>query len=170
MAKASSPSPKVLLPAVIAQGPHAESIAAMLDDLRELAAAELGIPLDKIIVEIKLTEPQLVSLNAPVANAAPNDRGHLERNGRVASSMGKFVTKRQLRPRFWITLSLATITGLLCLITLILPDWIEAISGWDPDQHGGLVEWIVMGSLAWITATGYMLAWIEWRHSPVFVS
>jgi hypothetical protein len=166
MAKASLPSPQMLLPAVIAQGPHAESIAAMLDDLRELAAAELGIPLDKIIVQIEVRE----SLNAPVANAPRNDLRHLKRNGRAASSIGMAATKRQLRPRFWITLSLATITGLLCLITLIWPDWIEAISGWDPDQHGGLVEWIVVGWLTWITATGYMLAWIEWRRSPVLVS
>jgi hypothetical protein len=61
MAKASSPSPRMVLPAAIAQGPHAESIAAMLDDLRELAARELGIPVDDIIVEIKLREPEQVN-------------------------------------------------------------------------------------------------------------
>jgi hypothetical protein len=84
--------------------------------------------------------------------------------------MGKFATKRRLRPRFWVTVSFATITGFLCLITLIWPDWIEIISGWDPDQNEGSVEWIVVGALTWVTATGYSLAWIEWRRSPVFVS
>jgi hypothetical protein len=58
MAKASSPSPRMLLPAPIAQGPHAESIAAMLDDLRELAAGEFSVPLDKIVVEIQLPQPE----------------------------------------------------------------------------------------------------------------
>jgi hypothetical protein len=85
MAKASSPSPRVLLPAAIAQGPHAESIAAMLDHLREIAAGELGIPLDKIVVETKLREPQPVSLNAVVANAPRNGLRHLKWYSRAAS-------------------------------------------------------------------------------------
>jgi hypothetical protein len=60
MVKASSPSRLVLLPAAIAQCAHAEMIAAMLNHLREIAAGELGIPLEKIVVEIKLGEPQQV--------------------------------------------------------------------------------------------------------------
>jgi hypothetical protein len=57
MVKNSPASPRVVLPAAIARGPHVESVAAMLDALRELAAAQFGVPLDNIVVEIKLSEP-----------------------------------------------------------------------------------------------------------------
>ena len=46
----------------------------------------------------------------------------------------------RFRRRFWIELAIGSLTGLLALITPIFPDWIEVISGWDPDQHDGSVE------------------------------
>lgn len=78
--------------------------------------------------------------------------------------------KRQLRPRFWITLGFATVLGFLCVITPIWPDWIEMISGWDPDQHDGSVEWMIVAALAVIAVAAYALAAIEWRRSAVAVS
>jgi hypothetical protein len=33
----------------------------------------------------------------------------------------------------------------------IRPDWVEAVSGWDPDQHRGSVEW--MGVMALLAGT-----------------
>jgi hypothetical protein len=39
---------------------------------------------------------------------------------------------RGFRRRFWIEMAIASLTGLLALITPIFPDWIELISGWDP--------------------------------------
>jgi hypothetical protein len=53
---------------------------------------------------------------------------------------------KRLRPRLWINSLLAALSGLLCLITPIWPDWIEFISGWDPDQHSGAVEWLIAAS------------------------
>jgi hypothetical protein len=75
--------------------------------------------------------------------------------------------KRRLRPRFWVVTSLAILTGFLCVITPIWPDWIEAISGWDPDQHNGSVEWMIAAGFLAITVA--LLAWgaQEWRHTPV---
>jgi hypothetical protein len=35
----------------------------------------------------------------------------------------------------------------LALITPIFPDWIEVISGWDPDQHDGSVERLIVIAL-----------------------
>jgi hypothetical protein len=36
------------------------------------------------------------------------------------------------------------ITGLLYVVTPFWPDWIEAVSGWDPDQHKGSFEWLIV--------------------------
>lgn len=38
--------------------------------------------------------------------------------------------KLRLRLLFWVETGLAAITGILCVITPIWPDWIEAVSGW----------------------------------------
>jgi hypothetical protein len=43
--------------------------------------------------------------------------------------------------------ALCAITGFLYVATPFSPDWIERISGWDPDQHSGLVEWTVVMAL-----------------------
>jgi len=68
--------------------------------------------------------------------------------------------------RFWILATLATLTGVLALITPIFPDWIEFISGWDPDQHDGSVESMIVIGLFVVTAILFGLALIEWRRTP----
>jgi hypothetical protein len=59
--------------------------------------------------------------------------------------------KRTLWRRFWAETVVAAISGSLCLITLLWPDWIEAASGWDPDQHDGAVEWAIVATLLLVT-------------------
>jgi ABC-type transport system involved in cytochrome c biogenesis permease subunit len=44
-------------------------------------------------------------------------------------------------------IALCAITGFLFVATPYSPNWIEIVSGWDPDQHGGLVEWVVVVAL-----------------------
>jgi hypothetical protein len=70
---------------------------------------------------------------------------------------------RTIRARFWIEVGAATVSGLLTLLTLFWHDWIEVI-GWNPDQHNGTVEWLVVGFLAAVTALTALLARIEWRR------
>jgi hypothetical protein len=72
---------------------------------------------------------------------------------------------KHLRPRFWINSFLAALSGLLCLITPIWPVWIEFISGWDPDQHSGAVEWSIATGLLFISAVMIALARTEWRRT-----
>ena len=55
--------------------------------------------------------------------------------------------RRRIRRLFWVELGLAAITGLLALVTPIFPDWIEFVSGWDPDQHDGSVERLIVVGL-----------------------
>lgn len=50
--------------------------------------------------------------------------------------------RKSMRPLFWTEAGLGSLTGILALITPVFPDWIEFISGWDPDQHDGTVEFL----------------------------
>jgi hypothetical protein len=72
---------------------------------------------------------------------------------------------RRVRSRFWLELGLASLTGVLFLVTLVSREWIEAVTGWDPDHHSGSLEWgIVLGLLA-LTALAAGTAYAEWRRS-----
>jgi hypothetical protein len=44
-------------------------------------------------------------------------------------------------------LALGVMTGFLYVATPFRPDWVEAVSGWDPDQHKGSVEWMIVMAL-----------------------
>ncbi len=73
--------------------------------------------------------------------------------------------RRNFRPLFWIEVGLAAVTGLLALITPVFPDWIEAVSGWDPDQHDGSVEWMIVIGLFVVTVALAGAAALEWRRT-----
>jgi uncharacterized membrane protein len=75
-----------------------------------------------------------------------------------------------IRRLFWVETGLAAITGLLALITPIFPDWIEFVSGWDPDQHDGSVEWLIIVGLLAATVVLAAAAAIEWRRNPAAAS
>jgi hypothetical protein len=53
--------------------------------------------------------------------------------------------------------------ALLLVVTLIVPDWIEAASGVDPDRNSGLAEWAVTGLLVVLTVASARNARREWR-------
>lgn len=78
------------------------------------------------------------------------------------------MTKR-FRLRFWIEVALASLTGVLALITPIFPDWIELIFGWDPDQHDGTVESLIVIVLFIVTAAIAGLAVVESRRTRVTI-
>ena len=65
--------------------------------------------------------------------------------------------------RVWLEAAAALCAGALGIITIFWHDWIEALSGWDPDHHNGSVEWIViMGLLAVAVAMG-LVARRHWK-------
>ena len=72
-----------------------------------------------------------------------------------------------LRRRFWVEVAAASVAGILCVITPIWPDWIEIVSGWDPDQHDGTVEWMIALGLLIAALAFFAAAASEWRRTPV---
>jgi undecaprenyl pyrophosphate phosphatase UppP len=52
---------------------------------------------------------------------------------------------------------IACFAGVLGIITVFWHDWIEALTGWDPDHHNGSIEWlIVIVLLAIAVAVGFL--------------
>jgi hypothetical protein len=72
--------------------------------------------------------------------------------------------RQRPRRRYWIEAGLGTLSGILFVLTLIVPDWIEAAFGIDPDQHSGSLEWVIVAVLAVTTVLSCLLARREWRR------
>ena len=65
--------------------------------------------------------------------------------------------------RFWIAVASSILATGLVLVTLAVPDWIEVVSGVDPDAHSGILEaFVALGALT--GAIGSTLACVEWRR------
>jgi hypothetical protein len=77
--------------------------------------------------------------------------------------------RKALRLRFWLETSLATVTGILFLITLVWRDWIEIIFNVDPDQGRGSLEWFIVGALLVVTIALFVLARYEWRKAKIAI-
>jgi hypothetical protein len=73
--------------------------------------------------------------------------------------------KPAIRLRFWFESGLSAISGGLALLTLFSQDWIEAITGFDPDQHDGSVERTLVGLLIVLSIVLAVLGRKEWRRS-----
>ena len=90
--------------------------------------------------------------------------------GRARSTPRGGQMRRNIRRMFWVEIGLAAITGLLALITPLFPDWIEFVSGWDPDQHDGSVERLIIVGLFAVTVVMVAAAAVEWRRDPAAAS
>ena len=53
--------------------------------------------------------------------------------------------ERQLRRRFRVEAILAGISAALFVLTLIFPEWIEAVTGLEPDAGSGELELVIAG-------------------------
>ena len=72
-----------------------------------------------------------------------------------------------VRRRFWVETALAVAAGVLAVATLVNDEWIEAVSGFEPDGGDGSLEWLVVTGLAAATAVLGLLARIEWRRATL---
>jgi hypothetical protein len=70
---------------------------------------------------------------------------------------------RPLRFRAALESIIALIAGVLGVITIFWHDWIEALTGWDPDQHNGTAEWFIVAVLLIAAAIASLFARRHWR-------
>jgi hypothetical protein len=60
-------------------------------------------------------------------------------------------------------MTVALCAGILGILTIFWHDWIEALTGWDPDHHNGGLEWIVVAGLLVIAVALGLAARHHWR-------
>ena len=75
-----------------------------------------------------------------------------------------FAVKTSLRRRFWLETTLAGSSSGLLVLTIVRPQWIEALLGVEPDAGDGSLEWAIVGVLALVTALLFASALREWRR------
>ena len=73
------------------------------------------------------------------------------------------MASNRYRRRYYAELCLAGFTGFLAVLTVVWPAWIEGIFGWDPDNHSGTFEVLIITGLAAATACLVLAAWSERR-------
>jgi undecaprenyl pyrophosphate phosphatase UppP len=57
----------------------------------------------------------------------------------------------------------AALAGLLGIVTIFWHDWIEALTGWDPDNHNGSFEWLIIVGLLVVAIALGIAARRHWR-------
>jgi hypothetical protein len=67
------------------------------------------------------------------------------------------------RVRVGLDTAIALFAGALGVLTIFWHDWIEALTGWDPDHHNGTFEWLIVVSLLVIAAVVGVVARRDWR-------
>lgn len=72
-------------------------------------------------------------------------------------------------PLFKVETLLASLSGLLGVVTLFWHDWLE-VAGWDPDHHNGSVEWTIAVVLLLVALTLGGLARREYRRGALQVA
>ncbi len=59
--------------------------------------------------------------------------------------------------------AIALFAGALGILTIFWHDWIEALTGWDPDHHNGSFEWIIVAALLAVAVVLGLMARRHWR-------
>jgi hypothetical protein len=60
-------------------------------------------------------------------------------------------------------MGVAFCAGVLGIVTIFWRDWIEALTGWDPDQHSGSAEWLVIIGLLMVAVVMVLAARRHWK-------
>jgi hypothetical protein len=70
----------------------------------------------------------------------------------------------RFRARFWFEATVSSISCLLAALTVFSRDWIEALTGFDPDHHSGWLEWAIVAGLLLLCAAAGVAARAERRR------
>jgi hypothetical protein len=70
----------------------------------------------------------------------------------------------RLRMRLRIEVVLAVISAALCVLTLVFPEWIEELTGLEPDAGSGALEWIIAGVFLIAAVVSAVLARRDYRR------
>jgi ABC-type thiamin/hydroxymethylpyrimidine transport system permease subunit len=70
----------------------------------------------------------------------------------------------RLRRRLRIEVVLAVISAVLCVLTLVFPEWIEELTGLEPDAGSGALEWIMAGAFLVAAVVSAVLARRDYRR------
>jgi hypothetical protein len=62
--------------------------------------------------------------------------------------------QHRLPGRFWVELALGVVSAALLALAIMVPDWIEVLSGAAPDGGDGSAEWTL--ALFWATVSVLM--------------
>jgi hypothetical protein len=71
------------------------------------------------------------------------------------------------RTRFRIEAVAAALTGVLAVVTLLVPDWIEAVTGADPDHGDGTLEVFIVLALAVVSVILTLVARADHRRAAL---
>jgi uncharacterized protein involved in cysteine biosynthesis len=63
----------------------------------------------------------------------------------------------------WLEINIALVAGALGIVTIFWRDWIETLTGWDPDHHNGSAELLIVVGLLTFAAVAGLLARRHWR-------
>lgn len=59
--------------------------------------------------------------------------------------------------------AIAVFAGALGILTVFWRDWIEALTGQDPDHHNGSVEWLAVAALLAVAVAMGALSRRHWK-------
>ncbi len=78
--------------------------------------------------------------------------------------------ERQVRARYWVECAAGAASGLLAVLTVVWRDWIELVTGLDPDHHSGALEWLLVAVFCGVAVSALAGARLEWQRRDAVLS